>query len=249
MLKTRLKTRMFIMLKRFIFALSTIFLISSAYGAKPYIYMGLGVGLSNIGKSQEYSPTSGLLNYYDLDNKTKLVSPIISLGTGYRFDVGSKLYFDLGVEGDYVNFGDPKGTMHPGINIQPNFDTSSYSYSASSVLLMAQGRFGSTDRRWFPYVSLGIGLAFNMLGSYQETLGMSTAPAKNLYKANVVNDLAYSIGIGLFQYNINKDLDFNIGYRFVYSGYGSLKNSSSNSESLSSGALSAHFITLSLTIL
>ena len=242
------------MIKRFVFALSTILLISSAYGAKPYIYMGLGVGLSNIGKSQEYSPTTGvlnpvLLNYYDLDNKTKLVSPIISLGTGYRFDVGSKLYFDLGVEGDYVNFGDPKGTLHPGINIQPNFDTLSYSYSVSSVLLMAQGKFGSTDRRWFPYVSLGVGLTFNMLGSYQETSSTSATPAQNLYKANVVNDLAYSIGIGLFQYNINKDLDFNIGYRFVYSGYGSLKNPSSNSESLSSGALSAHFITLSLTIL
>ena len=237
------------MLKRFVFALSTIFLISSAYGAKPYINMGLGVGLSNIGESQEYSPTSGLLNYYDLDNKAKLVSPIISLGTGYRFDVGSKLYFDLGVEGDYVNFGDLKGTLHPGINIDSKFDTLSYSYSASSVLLMAQGKFGSTDRRWFPYVSLGIGLAFNMLRSYQETSSTSAAPAQNLYKTNVVNDLAYSIGIGLFQYKINKDLDFNIGYRFVSSGHGALKNSSSNSESLSSGTLSAHFLTLSLTIL
>jgi hypothetical protein len=229
--------------------LTLLFSVYSAYASIPYIYLGFGAGLAKIGKSQNYSPIDGLINYYSADSTTEVIAPLVSLGAGYRFDINHNYYASLGIEGDYVNYGDLKGVLHPGVNIGPNFNTLNYSYSAESYLLMFKGKFGFTNHTWLPYISLGIGFSLNQLGNYSEGSDNTSAPAQILYERNSKGDKAYSIGVGLYQYRIRNNINLSIGYRFIYSGSGTLENPISRSDSISSGMLAGHFITLSINIL
>jgi len=225
---------------------SMVGLAINANASRPYINLNIGAGLTKIGKTQDYSPYPGLDNRYDADAKSRIAAPIISIGLGYQFDFSSNLYASLGVEGDYIDYGDSEGIEHPGINILPNLDTLSYSYSAESYLLMLKGRIGFTNHAWFPYISMGAGLSFNNLGSYAVAPNRILAPPKSLYERHIQEDAAYSVGIGLYQCELNKYTKLSIGYRFVYTGRGSLKNPISGDDSIYSGSLSGNFIILSL---
>lgn len=232
--------------------LSMMILISTAilsHAGTPYFSMGFGAGLAKIGHTQYYSPTSGLMHYYSADSKREIVAPLISLGTGYRFDMNNHSYTSLGIEADYINYGDPKGRLHPGVNIDPDFDRLSYSYSAESYLLMLKGSWEFGDHNWLPYLSLGLGLSFNQLGNYSEGTNNTAAPARNLYKRNITQDTGYSVDIGLYQYKLKHNIDLTLAYRFIYSGNAYLKNPVSGNNAISSGILNGHFITLSFNLL
>ena len=225
-----------------------LFTATLSYANTPYLSMGFGTGLAKVGHAQYYSPASGLMHYYGADSKREVVAPLISLGAGYRFDMKNHSYASLDIEVDYINYGDPKARLHPGVNMDPDFDRLSYSYSAESYLLMLKGSWEFGDHNWLPYVSLGLGLSFNQLGNYSEGTDSTAAPARNLYKRNITQDTGYSIGVGLYRYNLKNNIDLTLSYRFIYSGNAYLKNPVSGNNAISSGVLDGHFITLSINI-
>ena len=185
---------------RFFLLLKVLFLLSLAspgYSAEPYLNFGFGMGLAKIGESQNYSPVNGVINHYSSNSGTKLTAPLISLEAGYRINIKSKYYTSFGIEGDYINYGNPKGTLNPAINSGLDNDSLSYSYSAESYLLMLKNKWGFIDHKWLPYISLGVGLSFNQLTDYSESSNNSSAPAQYLYTRNTKKDIAYSIGVGI----------------------------------------------------
>ena len=229
-------------------ALSVLVLVISFVGsAEPYLGLGFGLGLGKVGKSQYYSPYPGLTDYYVTDNKWEIAAPLVNLGAGYRFHLNQHHYFELGVEADYISWGDAEGTRYPGVNLPTKLDTLSYSYSAESYLLMLQGKFGNTSRAWLPYLSLGVGLSFNALSGYHEIPNGSVAPPQKLYKNNSTQHTAYSVALGLYSYHtLNHRINFNIEYRFIYAGEGILKNPDNGTDAINSGALKGNFLVASL---
>ena len=209
-----------------------------------------GVGFSNrLSKSQNYSPVKGLTNYYHATKK-RIKTHFVGLSTDYLFNIKNNYFtsFGVGIEWDYIDYGKLKGVLHPGVNIKPNSDTLSYSFSSVSNLLVLNGKFASNNRIWLPYIFLGIGRGFNKLDNYHEKPihDNRAAPSQKLYKMKTKKNIAYSMGMGLYRDKISHDISFNVEYRFIYSGNSVLKNPALGSRRISFGALSAHFIALSL---
>ena len=232
--------------------LSMMILISTptlSYAATPYFSMGFGAGLAKMGHSQCYSLAKGLMHYYSANSKIEAVAPLISLGAGYKFDMNNHSYASIGVEADYINYGDTKGRLHPGVNIDPDFSRLSYSYSTESYLLMLKGLWEFSDHNWLPYLSLGIGLSFNQLGNYSESTDNTAAPAQKLYKRSITKDTGYSVDVGLYRYKLKNNIDLTLAYRFIYSGNAYLKNPVGGNDAIYSGILKGNFINLSINIL
>jgi hypothetical protein len=227
---------------------SLAFFSLSCYANNFYIDFDFGAGLAKIGKTQDYSPVHDLINRYTVKKKFKLVSPMLGLGVGYQFDFTKNTTLLLGIEGLYIDYGEINGTLKPAINIKPNFDTLTYSFSAESSILLLKGKLRFNNFNWLPYIALGSGISFNNLGDFSKGTDNTSAPYQNTYKRKIKGDVAYSIGVGIYQHELQPGINLSIGYRFIYSGHGALENPISGQDSLQSGPLMAQFIVFSLQL-
>lgn len=106
----------------------------------------------------------------------------------------------------------------------PQFETLAYSYKVQHKRAMLEGKFLTSFRGYrmlHPYVSWGLGAAFNKASNYQETpliLGaIPTLPFSN----NTQTSLAWGLGLGV-DYSINRHVRFGAGYQFADLGSVSL---------------------------
>ncbi|WP_304985047.1 hypothetical protein [Coxiella-like endosymbiont] len=67
--------------------------------------------------------------------------------------------FGLALRVSYLDYPDFEGTVHPFVNIAPDFDTLHYSYETKSYLLLAQSQFKWARNGVQPYFSVGLGMA------------------------------------------------------------------------------------------
>ncbi len=225
-----------------------LFLVASAYGDNFYLDINSGIGLSRIKNSKKYSPVKGLNNYYHSESEGKTIFPLLGLGVGYKFNSNNHYYASFGVEADYVDFGKIKGSITQAINFPFNSDKISYSYSARSYFFMLKGKLGFVGNKFLPYISLGFGFGVNSLEKYSENNGNNISASYRQFTKGSKHDIAYAIGIGLFQYDAGHNMSLNVEYRFINAGRGVLKNPLDGSNSIYSGALEGHFITFILTL-
>ena len=219
-----------------------------AFASGSYLSFGIGLGLSDIGKKQTYSPALGLVNEYDLQEKIKTIGPLLKVELGYVFDINPANAIAFGFEGAYLDYGTTTGAQQRGINLNSNLEPLSYSFDTQSCLLLAKTKLILRKNFWLPHIALGLGVSFNKLGNYAETTTTTktAAPALHLYQDNAARSLAVLAEVGICRFKVEQHLNVDLSYRFIYSGNNSaLKNPVSGEDSIGSGNLRAHLVVMS----
>ena len=127
----------------------------------------------------------------------------------------------------------------------PGFVNYSYTANGSSNALSA---FGKVDiyqyRSILPYVSLGLGLAWNTM-SYSEQAYNGITPRVSPGYGGTSTNFAYNVGLGL-DYILNRRVTLSLGYE--YASFGSMSGSGTStwsSDTLSLGSLSSNTLLFS----
>lgn len=106
-----------------------------------------------------------------------------------------------------------EGTLTQGVSA-PSYNAFNYTYDVISRQLLAEGKvLMNWAKRYHPYISVGLGVAFNTAQDYKVDIGppLTFSPA---YDDHTERSFTYSIGLGM-DYDITHYLRFGIGYRFA----------------------------------
>ena len=168
-----------------------------------YANLDAGIGATSIGQSQTLrefnTPAPGVTDTYSV-NKQSNAAGMLAVGGGYQFAFPSNWLLNLGGELQYITNNSIEGTVHPLVNVAPNFDTLNFSYNVDSVLVMAKPTLiYVTSGSWYPYVTLGLGLSWNSASNYHETtpVGSTAAPGLFPYRDGTQCRFAFEPGIGV----------------------------------------------------
>ena len=210
--------------------------------------VGADVDFSTTGETQTLPLNTYVSNTYVANNNfnTALGG---TAGFGYELDPWSLLQFAFSEDFTYVGYSAVGGTEYPASNLNNAGNTLAYTYNASSYVLLTDAKlyFGHWAVR--PFANGGVGVAWNDLYDYAETLltGSSSPVAPFANNMNSA-DFAYTVGGGL-NYTINNNFGCALGYRYVNAGHGQLGTMSAQTTNahLQSGTLSANLIELSLS--
>ncbi len=247
-------TRMasFISIQRIIF-LCFCFLSSTAFADHWYGSFDIGGGVSSIGEDNTltlFTSSSPIeTNRYSVDRKYQATA-LIGAGGGYRFDVMPQLELALGASASYVTYDTVNGTVHPLVNIAPNFDVMSFSYDAESYLLLFEPTLiYSIECPWRLFLKPSVGVSWNKLYNYSETRvpGSTTVPGPVSFRSKTQTSFAYAPSIGV-EYAINPHSSVQIGYQYLNAGdasLGKLPNQETN-QHINAGTLSAHLVVVNL---
>ena len=134
----------------------------------------------------------------------------------------NKLWVQLGLAG-YVDAQiSPEG--HVWRFASPLFDTLSYAYNVHHSRVMAEGKFLTTFSQYqalHPYVSWGLGAAFNRANNYHEAPLIPDAVPTLPFANNMQTSFTWGVGAG-FDYTINSHVRVSAGYQFADLGSVSL---------------------------
>src|SRR5437879_2007195 len=106
--------------------LSLTFASYSTFASHWYTSLNVGLGMAKVGKTETLNLFATSLppitNTYDADRKYRF-GGLLGVGAGYRFDEERSVTWSLGASASYLTYGSIDGTVHPYVNISPNFDT------------------------------------------------------------------------------------------------------------------------------
>jgi len=160
-------------------------------------------------------------NYYtNLSRSDTVVDWGVFLGAEKVFS--DKLQVQLGVSGYQNGVTSPAGDVW--LFGLPQFDVLSYSYEIDHTRVMVEGKFLTTlglNQTWHPYVSWGVGEAFNRASHYQETPIVDCALPSSAFADHKDNSFTWAVGIGV-DYAIMPQVRVGFGYQFADLGSVSL---------------------------
>lgn len=220
-------------------------------------FVSLGLGLTQTGHSQDLTliptPFPGRTDRFVNTSKSHLTTQLGG-GSEHLFkSFSSQTELWIGGEGVYLRSDGAPGQVLPSINVG-NFDRLNFSYDIESYLLLVKGKIKQRalfNKDWGGYIDAGLGLGFNRLSNYLETIptGSTTLPMQSPFGSKTRSGLAYSIGFG-FSRNIGSRSEISFGYRYLNSGKGSLNTTpiQTTNNRLQSRALGHHVLTMTVRI-
>jgi opacity protein-like surface antigen len=229
------------------------FFSHTAFAGYWYGSVDLGGGVSSIGEDNTItlftssSPTE--TNRYSVDQKYQATA-LIGLAGGYRFDVMPKMELALGASASYLTYATVNGTVHPLVNLAPDFDVMSFSYDAESyVLLFEPTLIYSLECPWRLFLKPSVGVAWNKLLNYTESRipGSTTVPGPFSFRSHTQTSFAYAPSIGI-EYAMTPHSSVQVGYQYFNAGdasLGTLPNQETNQQ-INAGTLSAHLVVVNL---
>ena len=208
------------------------------FGPQEAFYRGLatftiGPGIVEQGEGQTLTPLPPFEKYYtSTDTSTTVVD--FGLFVGFERVFSDKLWAQVGISGYADSPKKPQG--HVWLFALPEFDTLSYNYKIQHSRVMAEGKFLTTvgaTPALHPYLSWGLGAAFNEATGYQETALIPGAVATAPFANNTQVSLTWALGVGV-DYEINAHWRLGMGYQFADLGSVSLGTTaaSTNSQTL-----------------
>lgn len=187
----------------------------------PLATFTIGPDFVQKGQAQTLSLLPPFQNHYTNTNGTSTVADVGGFVGVERF-FSDKLGVQLGVSG-YVNTQiSPQG--HVWLFASPEFDTLSYAYNIHHTRVMAEGKFLTSISAYqsiHPYVSWGLGAAFNQAQNYQETPLIAGAVPTPPFTNDTQTSFTWGVGAG-FDYILSAHTRLGIGYQFTDLGSVSL---------------------------
>jgi hypothetical protein len=187
----------------------------------PLVTFTIGPDFVRQGQAETLSLLPPFANYYtNTNSSTTVFDGGIFVGVERAF--ADKLSVQLGVSGYRDTQMSPKG--HVWLFTLPEFDTLSYTYHIQHTRVMAEGKFLTSLCSYpslHPYVSWGLGAAFNEAQNYQETPFIAGAIPTAPFANHTQTSFTWSVGVG-FDYTLSAHTRFGVGYQFADLGSVSL---------------------------
>lgn len=174
----------------------------------------------------------------------------VSLFAGYRWMREARWFplYSLALRYQYLASFKMNGTVQQ--YSLPDFSNYHYQVQGNSSIFTVQAKANIYEYRSFsPYVSLGLGVAFNTMGDYKETAVSGVTPRISpAYRSKTSSDVAYNLGAGL-DYFVRPNVTVSLGYEFAVLGNVQTGNGTGEDwtdASLKFGRLSTHTVLLSV---
>ena len=200
-------------------AMADVVPITSLY--RPLITLSIGPDFIQKGQAQTLSPLPPFEKYYTNSHS----STTILDGGGFiavERVINDKCWVQWGVSGYADSQICPEGNVW--LFASPEFDTLSYTYTVQHARVMAEGKFLTTPDGYqtlHPYLSWGLGAAFNQASNYQETAFIPNAVPTLPFANNTQTSFTWSVGVG-FDYTLDPYIRLGVGYQFADLGSVSL---------------------------
>jgi opacity protein-like surface antigen len=178
------------------------------------IGLDLGVGKpTNLGSATTFPLGYSTFSYSPNGNDVYPLIAGISISKILTIDPFYTL--QAGVSAHYISRMNVKGDLEQGIS--PPYYQANYSYNMSSYQYLVDAKLRRQFyERYFPYIYLGLGMAFNKAYDYSISVpGYLTVTPE--YSTRTTNSFTYSLGLGM-DYFVMPTLSIGVGYRFINLG-------------------------------
>jgi opacity protein-like surface antigen len=220
-----LPTRMFMLKNKDITALATFTLPDSLFAAPwwyhPVLTLTGGASSAEVGQSQTLTMAGDFTLYNYARTNSNSWRALFGGFVGTEFPITSTLDLQTGIA--YYQPGNGykgKGILTQGVDA-PSADIFNYSYSVATRQLLLEGKLLWHVREKFrPYISLGLGAAFNSAYAYT----VDTPPFLTFtpqFSSNNNTNFSYSVGAGV-DYAIKQNWRIGAAYRFASYGKANL---------------------------
>ena len=191
---------------------------------RPYVGGGVGISVaSNIGKSQNFpNDDSHTVEYYNYTGYKPQTAALLDGVLGAEWTVLPEWLIQVGFDYNQSTRFSAKGVFTQGIDVN-SADSYAYRYDVKVKQVSAQGKllYAYSDR-YYPYVLLGLGAAFNTANQYQTDVAPFSTFTR-IYAGNSATSFSYNLGLGVDTV-ITPKLRFGLGYRFSDFGHLTLGN-------------------------
>lgn len=179
----------------------------------PLVTLTVGPDFVQKGQAQTLSLLPPFQNHY---TNTNSATTVVDAGAfvGVERVFNDKLWVQLGVSGYVDSQINPQG--HVWLTGVPEFDALTYSYNVHHTRVMAEGKFLTTFSRYptlHPYLSGGLGAAFNGARNYQEIPLIAGVPPTPPFGNHTQTSFTWGVGLGV-DYTLNTHVRFGAGYQF-----------------------------------
>lgn len=211
-----------------------------------FLTVGFGAYWQGAGQSQTLQPANDVERAYTADNSNRSVVGG-SLFAGVRQSVAENLELQIG-----PSFTRSASTTLSGAiweDADPQFDNHSYQYDVRHTQLALKAKLaldaGIVVRPW---VSAGLGIAFNESQGYTSTPKIAEAVEGARFADNTTTAFSYSLGLGV-ETTLTAGWHAGLGYEFSDWGKSALGSTGGQAPSLSIPHLYTSGITLTVTYL
>ncbi|MGD9108099.1 MAG: outer membrane beta-barrel protein [Gammaproteobacteria bacterium] len=207
--------------------LISIFLYTSAIAradrSSRHYYFSVLSGLSwaKIGKNQSIQILNDIpANTYD-DNSNHTIKPCIGVAAGVKMLTKKRVNINLGVGVYTIGSFEAKGKVYQFGD--PAYYNMDYTAELHSTRIMAEFKIAKAfntrkaNIALLPYLTAGLGAAFNNMHSYSEAVTTDTAVAMSPFADKTTIAFAYQLGLGI-DCKFNQHWMVGIGYLFARFG-------------------------------
>jgi hypothetical protein len=147
---------------------------------------------------------------------------------GHSFNFMDKaVSLNVGLSGIYTNYGSVEGAELPFIN-DGTFDALNYQFHTQSLAAMVETKLFFNNFKWQPYLTAGVGCAWNRFYDYSQTADSNPLTAgQTNFANNTTASFAYEAGIGVQRQiflEASRDVQYfvTVDYRYLNFGNGQL---------------------------
>lgn len=181
---------------------------------QPLATLTIGPDFVQKGRAQTLSLLPPFQNHY---TNTRHSTTVADAGAfiGLERTLNDRLSAQLGISGYIDAQISPEG--HVWRFASPEFDVLRYAYNVHHTRVMAEGKFLTTfgqHQALHPYVSWGLGAAFNRAQHYQESPLIPGAVPTMPFANHTKTSFAWGVGVGM-DYSINSHVRIGAGYQFA----------------------------------
>lgn len=184
----------------------------AVYKRQPVFVLMAGASISQPGQSQSMTPLD-LCSYTYQPSRNEATDMLWGGFIGSKVKKAQKWLIVTGLSYYQPNSLATKGILIQGADAASS-DSYSYSYKIQSQQLLVEGRFYWIDKPlWQPFVTLGLGTAFNKVSNYSTNISPFLAFTPEFSNHSQTN-FTYALGAGI-DIPINTLFNLGIGYRFT----------------------------------
>lgn len=184
----------------------------AVYKLHPVLALMAGASISQTGQSQTMAPLD-LCSYTYQPSHKKTTDMLWGGFIGSKVKKTPKWLMVTGLSYYQPNSLATKGTLTQGADAASS-DSYNYSYKIQSQQLLVEGRFYWIDKPVLqPFVTLGLGAAFNKVSNYYTNVSPLLAFTPEFSNHNQTN-FTYAIGAGI-DIPISTLFNLGVGYRFT----------------------------------
>jgi opacity protein-like surface antigen len=177
--------------------------------------LNLGASIAQPGKTQTVAAYAGNNNY--VDSGSTLTSLLVGGFVGLDIPLSPRFNYQVGLAYNYVSPYTLKGQIQQFSESQ--FTGFDYQYQVQSQQLFLESKLLlNATRHVHPYVSLGLGSAFNKSYDFSWTpLDSRAAGDPGTFADHSSTQFAYNLGLGV-DFDVAKNVRVGAGYRFANFG-------------------------------